>query len=121
MFVKKCSKNSNKMLLIQRRGTIVSIKTCLTLRIWVFFIVLIIFSTFFKFKATRALFGHKKCKEIKCLKNLNNCMLNHKHKVTYACFYENCTQTRISFNIQFKWKVCFKYIVILFSWVRNST
>jgi len=29
------------------------------------------------FKATRAQFGHKNGKKLKCPKNLNNCMINH--------------------------------------------
>jgi len=37
-------------------------------------------------------------------KNLNNCMINHKHQVTLACFDDNCTQTRIFSNTPFKWR-----------------
>ena len=31
-------------------------------------------------------------------------MLKHKHKITFASFDENCTQTRIVSNTPFKWR-----------------
>ena len=68
------------------------------------------------------------------------CMLNHKHRVAFASFDDNCTQTRIISNTPSTWreklclvdgtKICFpqfsciwhvlKFLVIIYSRVRYS-
>jgi len=55
-------------------------------------------------KAIRDHFRYKKWKDTSDPKNINNCMINNEHKLSFASFDENCTQTRIFSNTPFKWR-----------------